>query len=56
MLATLDLGHQLVHGAGHERWLERADLVQAASYPPNVGLLVVRLTIADLRRDVPNSM
>ena len=50
--AAEDLQHQVLHAARLEGVLQRGHLVQDAAHRPQVGLVVVRLVLANLRAEV----
>ena len=50
--ASDDLQDEVLHAPGLEGVLEGGHLVQDASHGPQVGLVVVRLILADLRAQV----
>ena len=50
--AAQDLQHQVLHAASLEGVLQRGHLVQDAAHRPQVGLVVVRLVLANLRAEV----
>ena len=50
--AAEDLQDQVLHAARLEGVLQRGHLVQDAAHGPQVGLVVVRLVLANLRAEV----